>query len=70
MKHASVLNITIVKWAKKVVCALSVIKKNEKYYIFFGVNDVHEGEIGAIRVVVSDRLERPYKVLSDSNKIL
>ena len=62
-KHASVLDTTAVKWAKKAMWAPSVIRKNGKYYIFFGANDVHEGEIGGIGVAVSDRPEGPYKDL-------
>ena len=37
-KHASVLDTTAVKWAKKAMWAPSVIRKNGKYYIFFGAN--------------------------------
>lgn len=62
-KPASVLDTTAVKWAKKAMWAPSVIRKNGKYYIFFGANDVHEGEIGGIGVAVSDRPEGPYKDL-------
>lgn len=62
-KHASVLDTTAVKWAKKAMWAPSVIRNNGKYYIFFGANDVHEGEIGGIGVAVSDRPEGPYKDL-------
>lgn len=62
-KHASVLDTTAVKWAKKAMWAPSVISKNGKYYFFFGANDVHEGEIGGIGVAVSDRPEGPYKDL-------
>lgn len=43
--------------------APSVINKDGKYYLFFGANDVHEGEIGGIGVAVSDRPEGPYKDL-------
>ena len=62
-KHASVLDTTAVKWAKKAMWVPSVISKNGKYYFFFGANDVHEGEIGGIGVAVSDRPEGPYKDL-------
>ena len=40
-----------------------MIRKEGKYYLFFGANDVHEGEIGGIGVAVSDRPEGPYKDL-------
>ena len=43
--------------------APSIISKEGKYYLFFGANDVHEGEIGGIGVAVSDRPEGPYKDL-------
>jgi hypothetical protein len=62
-KHASILDTSEVKWAKKAMWAPSVIQKDGKYYFFFGANDVHEGEIGGIGVAVSDRPEGPYKDL-------
>lgn len=62
-KHAAVLDTSSVKWAKKAMWAPSVIRKGDKYYLFFGANDVHEGEIGGIGVAVSDRPEGPYKDL-------
>lgn len=62
-KHASVLDTAAVKWAKIAMWAPSVISKNNKYYLFFGANDVHPGEIGGIGVAVSDRPEGPYKDL-------
>lgn len=62
-KHESILDTTEVKWAKIAMWAPSVIRKDGKYYLFFGANDVHEGEIGGIGVAVSDRPEGPYKDL-------
>lgn len=62
-KHSSILDTTEVKWAKKAMWAPSVISKDGKYYLFFGANDVHEGEIGGIGVAVSDRPGGPYKDL-------
>ena len=62
-KHSSILDTTEVKWAKRAMWAPSVIRKDGKYYLFFGANDVHEGEIGGIGVAVSDRPEGPYKDL-------
>lgn len=62
-KHSSVLDTAAVKWAKIAMWAPSVISKNNKYYFFFGANDVHPGEIGGIGVAVSDRPEGPYKDL-------
>lgn len=62
-KHASILDTTEVKWAKRAMWAPAVIRKDGKYYLFFGANDVHEGEIGGIGVAVADRPEGPYKDL-------
>lgn len=62
-KHSAILDTTEVKWAKRALWAPAVIRKDGKYYLFFGANDVHEGEIGGIGVAVSDRPEGPYKDL-------
>ncbi|NDV66309.1 arabinan endo-1,5-alpha-L-arabinosidase [Bacteroides sp. 224] len=62
-KHSHILDTTAVKWAKIAMWAPSVIRNNNKYYLFFGANDVHPGEIGGIGVAVSDRPEGPYKDL-------
>ena len=62
-KHSHILDTTEVKWARIAMWAPSVIRKNDKYYLFFGANDVHEGEIGGIGVAVADRPEGPYKDL-------
>lgn len=62
-KHPAIIDTTEVKWAKKAMWAPSVIRKDNKYYLFFGANDVHQGEVGGIGVAVSDRPEGPYKDL-------
>ncbi len=62
-KHHAILDTTEVKWAKIAMWAPAVISKEGKYYLFFGANDVHEGEIGGIGVAVSDHPEGPYKDL-------
>lgn len=62
-KHNQILDTAEVKWAKKAMWAPSVISKSGKYYLFFGANDVHEGEIGGIGVAVSNQPEGPYKDL-------
>lgn len=62
-KHLSVLDTTAVKWANRAMWAPSVICKAGKYYLFFGANDVHEGEVGGIGVSVANRPKGPYKDL-------
>ena len=59
-KHEKILTAESVEWAEKAMWAPGVIKKDDKYYLFFGANDVHEGEVGGIGVAVSDRPEGPY----------
>ncbi|RPD50229.1 arabinan endo-1,5-alpha-L-arabinosidase [Hymenobacter sediminis] len=60
-KHPRIVDTTAVKWARKAMWAPSIIKKADKYFLFFGANDVHEGEIGGIGVAVADRPEGPFK---------
>ena len=61
-KHESILDTTEVKWAKRAMWAPAVISKDGKYSLFFGANDVHEGEVGGIGVAVADRPEGPYRI--------
>jgi beta-xylosidase len=60
-KHPRIVDTASVKWAKRAMWAPSVIKKDNKYFLFFGANDVHEGEVGGIGVAVADRPEGPFK---------
>lgn len=62
-KHRSVLDTSDVKWAKIAMWAPSVIRNNNKYYLFFAANDVHKGEVGGIGVAIANRPEGPYKDL-------
>lgn len=60
-KHPRIVDTTAVKWAKRAMWAPSVIQKGGSYYLFFGANDVHEGEIGGIGVAVADKPEGPFR---------
>jgi hypothetical protein len=59
-KHERILDTTGVSWAKRAMWAPSVIEKDGRYYLFFGANDVHEGEIGGIGVAAADKPQGPY----------
>ena len=60
--HKKILDVSDVKWARKAMWAPSVVKKGEKYYLFFGANDIkNDDEIGGIGVAVSDNPEGPFK---------
>ncbi|MCV2483623.1 glycoside hydrolase family 43 protein [Flavobacterium sp. SH_e] len=60
-KHPKILDTTAVKWAKRAMWAPSIIKNKNKYFLFFGANDIHEGETGGIGVAVASKPEGPYK---------
>ncbi|WP_342331356.1 glycoside hydrolase family 43 protein [Pedobacter sp. FW305-3-2-15-E-R2A2] len=61
-KHPGILDTAGFKWAKKAVWAPSIIKKDKKYYLLFGANDIQsDQEIGGIGVGVADRPEGPFK---------
>lgn len=60
-KHSKVLSIKDVKWVKYALWAPSVIQANNKYYIFFGGNDIqNNNQLGGIGVAVADKPEGPY----------
>lgn len=61
-KHEKILDTARVSWAKRAVWAPSVIKKENKYYLFFGANDIQsDDESGGIGIAVSDKPGGPYK---------
>ncbi|MDR1758287.1 MAG: glycoside hydrolase family 43 protein [Bacteroidales bacterium] len=62
-KHPRIIDTSEVKWAWMAMWAPSVIRKDSKYYLFFGANDVHEGEVGGIGVAVANKPEGPYRDL-------
>lgn len=61
-KHSDVLDSANVKWAKKAMWAPAITKKDGKYYIFFGANDIqNDQQIGGIGVAVANHPEGPFK---------
>ena len=60
-KHPRIIDTTRIKWARRAMWAPSIVKKDNRYFLFFGANDVHEGEVGGIGVAVADRPEGPFK---------
>jgi beta-xylosidase len=60
-KHPRVLNIKNVSWAAYAIWAPSIIQKDDKYYLFFGANDIQNNEQpGGIGVAVADKPEGPF----------
>lgn len=60
-RHERVLEQKNVPWLRRALWAPAIIAANGRYYLFFGGNDVHEGEVGGIGVAVADRPEGPYR---------
>lgn len=60
-KHPHVLDTTNVKWAHRALWAPAIVKKDNKYYLFFGANDIQNNEQrGGIGVAVADKPEGPF----------
>jgi beta-xylosidase len=62
-RHPRILSTETIAWAAYAIWAPSAIEVGGRYYLFFGANDVHEGELGGIGVAVSDRPEGPFRDL-------
>jgi beta-xylosidase len=61
-KHDNVLDSSNVKWAKRAMWAPALVKKDNKYYFFFGANDIqNDNEKGGIGIAVADKPEGPFK---------
>jgi len=60
-KYSHVLDIKDVKWAAYSIWAPSITRKDGKYYLFFGANDIQNNEqVGGIGVAVSDKPQGPF----------
>jgi len=61
-KHEHVLDTSNVKWAKRALWAPAITRKGNKYYLFFGANDIqNDNQVGGIGVAVADKPEGPFK---------
>lgn len=61
-KHERILDTASVKWAKRAMWAPAIIEKDNKYFLFFGANDIQsDNEYGGIGVAIADKPEGPYK---------
>lgn len=61
-KHSKIIDTSVIKWAYKAMWAPSVVKKNGKYFLFFGANDIQsDKEVGGIGVAIADYPQGPYK---------
>ena len=62
-KHERIIDNTRIKWLNNALWAPAALEKDGKYYLFFGANDVHPGEVGGIGVAVADKPQGPFKDL-------
>ncbi|WP_158222704.1 family 43 glycosylhydrolase [Rhodopirellula sp. MGV] len=61
-KHEHILDNKEVKWAWRAMWAPSIIRKDGKYFFFFGANDIQNNDaVGGIGVAVADQPSGPYK---------
>jgi len=61
-KHAAIVDTAAIKWAKRAMWAPAIVQKQNKYYLFFGANDIqNDAETGGIGIAVSDNPGGPYK---------
>ncbi|MCF1713535.1 glycoside hydrolase family 43 protein [Flavihumibacter sp. RY-1] len=61
-KHHRILDTSAIKWANRAVWAPSIIEKNNRYFLFFGANDIQSNEeYGGIGVAVADHPAGPFK---------
>ena len=61
-KHANIVDTSAIKWVKRALWAPAIVNKDNKYYLFFGANDIlSDAETGGIGIAVSDMPQGPYK---------
>ena len=60
-KHERIIDQSSISWLTHALWAPSIIEKDDKYYLMFSCNDVHEGEVGGIGVAVADNPAGPFK---------
>jgi beta-xylosidase len=61
-KHDRIIDTGSIRWAKKAMWAPSIVKKENKYYLFFAANDIqNDNEKGGIGVAVADAPSGPFK---------
>ena len=60
-KHGRILDTAAVRWAKRAIWAPAIVEKNDRYYLFFGANDIQgDDETGGIGVAISENPEGPF----------
>jgi len=61
-KHSRILDTNAVTWARRAMWAPAVVEKDQRYYLFFGANDIQsDQEMGGIGVAVAETPSGPFR---------
>lgn len=68
-KHPHVIDTTVIKWAYMAMWAPAIVKKNNRYFLFFSANDIQsrlrngvkDDTLGGIGIAVADKPGGPFK---------
>jgi beta-xylosidase len=60
-KHERIIDTASVAWARRAMWAPAIVRKDNRYFLFFSANDVRPEEIGGIGVAVADKPGGPFK---------
>ena len=68
-KHPKIIDTSIIKWAYMAMWAPAIVKKDNKYFLFFSANDIQskarngmkDDTLGGIGIAIADRPGGPYK---------
>ncbi|NDV95943.1 arabinan endo-1,5-alpha-L-arabinosidase [Dysgonomonas sp. 521] len=61
-KHERIVDTASVKWINRAMWAPAIVKKDNKYFLFFAGNDIQNNdEYGGIGIAVADKPEGPFK---------
>lgn len=61
-KHSRIIDTTAVKWARRAMWAPAIVKKDNRYFLFFAANDIQNNdEIGGIGVGIADTPGGPFR---------
>lgn len=61
-KHPHVLDVAEVKWAAYALWAPAIVRKDNRYFLFFGANDIKtNAQLGGIGVAVADHPAGPFR---------
>ena len=68
-KHSQILDTSKIKWARMAMWAPAIVKKDERYFLFFSANDIQSKQrngkeddtLGGIGIAVADNPAGPFK---------